>query len=108
MLLVTIAGIFVVSTLIGILSSGIEGKLDELRKGRSQVLETDHTVILNWSPSIFDIISELTIANVSRKKPRIVIMANRDKVEMKTRLRPRCPICATPASSAARATRRPL
>src|SRR6188768_2827829 len=33
MLLVTIAGIFVVSTLIGILSSGIEGKLDALRKG---------------------------------------------------------------------------
>jgi voltage-gated potassium channel Kch len=82
MLLVTICGIFVVSTLIGILSSGIEGKLDELRKGRSQVLEQDHTIILNWSPSIFDVISELVIANESRRNPRIVIMANRDKVEM--------------------------
>ncbi|HXV99971.1 MAG TPA: potassium transporter TrkA, partial [Anaerolineae bacterium] len=37
MLLVTMGGIFVVSTLIGILTSGIEGKLDELRKGRSFV-----------------------------------------------------------------------
>ena len=82
MLLVTIAGIFVVSTLIGILSSGIEGKLGELRKGRSKVLESDHTVILNWSPSIFDILSELSIANQSRKRPRIVIMANKDKVAM--------------------------
>lgn len=82
MLFVTLAGIFVVSALIGVLSAGIEGKLDELRKGRSRVLEQDHTIILNWSPSIFDIISELTIANESRKKPRIVIMANRDKVEM--------------------------
>ncbi len=91
MLLVTIAGIFVVSTLIGILSSGIEGKLDELRKGRSKVLETDHTVILNWSPSIFDIISELTIANSSRKKPRIVIMANRDKVEMEDEIAAKVP-----------------
>lgn len=82
MLLVTLAGIFVVSTLIGVLSSGIEGKLDELRKGRSQVLEKNHTIIFNWSPSIFDVISELVIANESRRRPRIVIMATRDKVEM--------------------------
>ncbi|WP_428429173.1 CASTOR/POLLUX-related putative ion channel [Pararhizobium sp.] len=81
-LFVTVAGIFVFSALIGVLSSGLENKLDELRKGRSQVLENDHTIILNWSPSIFDVISELVIANTSRKKPRIVIMAHKDKVEM--------------------------
>ena len=81
-LLVTIAGIFIFSTLIGILSSGIESKLEELRKGRSQVLEADHTVILNWSPSVFDIIAELVVANKSRHKPRIVVMADMDKVEM--------------------------
>ncbi|TPM37262.1 hypothetical protein [Mesorhizobium sp. B2-3-4] len=82
MLVVTLAGIFVVSALIGVLSAGVDGKLDELRKGRSQVLESDHTIILNWSPSIFDVISELVIANASRRRPRIVVMANMDKVEM--------------------------
>lgn len=81
-LVVTIAGIFVFSALIGVISSGLEEKLDELRKGRSRVLETEHTIILNWSPSIFDVISELVIANQSRRNPRIVIMANKDKVEM--------------------------
>ncbi len=81
-LAVTLAGIFVFSALIGVISSGLENKLDELRKGRSRVLESDHTIILNWSTSIFDIISELVIANQSRKHPRIVIMANKDKVEM--------------------------
>lgn len=81
-LVVTVAGIFVFSALIGVLSSGLENKLDELRKGRSRVLENDHTIILNWSPSIFDVISELVIANTSRRKPRIVIMASKDKVEM--------------------------
>ncbi len=81
-LVVTLASIFVFSALIGVLSSGIESKLDELRKGRSRVLEQDQTIILNWSPSIFDIISELVIANKSRKRPSIVIMAARDKVEM--------------------------
>ena len=39
-------------------------------------------MILNWSSSIFDVLSELAIANQSRKNPRIVIMADRDKVEM--------------------------
>ena len=82
MLAVTIGGIFIVSALIGVLSTGLEGKLDELRKGRSVVLESDHTIIFNWSASIFDIISELVVANTSRKRPRVVIMANKDKVEM--------------------------
>ncbi|HEV7245378.1 MAG TPA: hypothetical protein VGN93_00125 [Shinella sp.] len=81
-LAVTVAGIFVFSALIGVLSSGLDEKLDELRKGRSHVLEKDHTIIFNWSPSIFDVISELVIANQSRRNPRIVIMAAKDKVEM--------------------------
>ncbi|WP_416796957.1 CASTOR/POLLUX-related putative ion channel [Ciceribacter azotifigens] len=81
-LVVTFAGIFVFSALISVISSGLEGKLDELRKGRSHVIENDHTIILNWSTSIFDIISELVIANQSRKRARIVVMAVKDKVEM--------------------------
>lgn len=81
-LAVTLFGILIFSTLIGILGAGVNSKIEDLRKGRSEVLESDHTIILNWSPSIFDIISELTIANASRKRPRIVIMANKDKVEM--------------------------
>lgn len=86
MLLVTLAGIFVVSALIGVLSTGLDSKLDELRKGRSKVLEKDHTVIYNWSASIFDVISELIIANESRTRPRIVIMADMDKVEMEDQI----------------------
>lgn len=91
MLLVTLAGIFVVSALIGVLSSGLEGKLDELRKGRSLVLETDHTVIFNWSPSIFDVIAELVIANESRRQPRIVVMSEKDKVEMEDEIAAKVP-----------------
>ena len=81
-LFVTLMGILVFSALISIISAGLDSALEGLRKGRSRVLETDHTVILNWSPSIFDILSELVIANASRKRPRIVIMADKDKVEM--------------------------
>ena len=45
MLAVTSGCIFIVATLIGIISSGLEGKLDDLRRGRSLVLEDNHTVI---------------------------------------------------------------
>jgi voltage-gated potassium channel Kch len=87
MLGVTLGGIFIVSTLIGILTSGIESQIDELRKGRSLVLEQDHTLILGWSSKVFTIISELAAANESRTRPRIVIVADRDKVEMEDEIR---------------------
>ncbi|MEW5827975.1 MAG: potassium transporter TrkA [Chloroflexota bacterium] len=89
MLLVTIGGIFVVSALIGVLNSGLEVQLERLRKGRSQVLESDHTIILGWSPQIFTILSELVKANENRKKAHIVILAGQDKVEMEEAIRER-------------------
>jgi voltage-gated potassium channel Kch len=91
MLALTLGGLFIVSALIGVIAAGIDTKLAELRRGRSIVLETDHTVILGWSDSIFTIVSELTIANESRKKPVIVILADRDKVEMEDELKAKVP-----------------
>jgi len=86
-LFVTMGGIFIISTLIGVLSSGIEMKLSDLRKGRSYVVEKNHIVILGWSNKIFTIISELCIAGENQKDNCIVILANRDKVEMEDDLR---------------------
>src|SRR6478609_4766491 len=87
MLLVTLGGIFIVSTLIGVLSTGIESKLDELRKGRSLVLEEGHTLILGWSDQVFIILRELAVANANQKNPRVVILADKDKVEMQDEVR---------------------
>ena len=85
--LVTIGGIFIISTLIGVLNNGIEAKLEQLRQGRSFVIEKNHTLILGWSTKIFTIISELSIANENKKKPRIVILAEKDKVEMEDEIK---------------------
>jgi len=91
MLSVTIGGIFIISSLIGTLTSGLESTLDEMRKGRSRVIETNHTLILGWSAKVFSIISELLIANEDSRKPRIVIMADKDKVEMEDEIRSKFP-----------------
>jgi voltage-gated potassium channel Kch len=89
MLFVTLGGIFVVSALIGVLNNAIGGQMERLRKGRSIVLESNHTVILGWSAQIFTILNELMIANENQSKPRIVVLANKDKVEMEDEIRER-------------------
>ncbi len=87
MFLVTLGGVFIISTLIGVLTSGIENKLEDLRKGRSRVIETGHTVILGWSSQIYTILSELISANANQKDSCIVILGNKDKVEMEDEIR---------------------
>jgi voltage-gated potassium channel Kch len=82
MLVVTLFGILIVSSLIGLLSAGVQSRLDELRKGRSFVPERNHTIILNWSAAIFDVISELMVAHARDGRYCIVILADKDKVEM--------------------------
>jgi voltage-gated potassium channel Kch len=82
MLIITVGGLIIVASLIGIISGAFDSKVEDLRKGRSKVLESDHTLILGWSPKVFPIISEIVIANESRGKSFIVVLADKDKVEM--------------------------
>ncbi|KRC54817.1 MULTISPECIES: CASTOR/POLLUX-related putative ion channel [unclassified Nocardioides] len=91
MLVLTIAGLFIVSALIGVIAAGIDARIADLRRGRSVVLESDHTVILGWSDSVFTVISELTIANESRRKPVIAILAPGDKVDIEDEIRSKVP-----------------
>ena len=67
---ITLGGIFIVSALIGVLASGLEGRLNDLRRGRSRVVEAGHTVILGWSPQVFTLVSELAFANRQRREDR--------------------------------------
>lgn len=91
MLVLTVAGLFIVSALIGVIAAGIDARIAELRRGRSVVLESGHSVILGWSDSIFTVISELSIANESRRRPVVAVLADRDKVEMEEEIRAKVP-----------------
>ncbi len=87
MLTITVGGLIIVASLIGIISSAFDSKVEDLRKGRSKVLESDHTLILGWSAKVFPIISEIVIANESRGRAVIVVLADKDKVEMEDEIR---------------------
>jgi ion channel POLLUX/CASTOR len=89
MLTVTAGGILVFSTLIGVIFSGIDQKLADLRKGRSFVVERGHTVIYGWSPEVFPVVAELVKANESRGRACIAILAEEDKAEMEDEIRAR-------------------
>lgn len=86
MMLVTLASLVMVSILIGLLSATIQERIETLRRGRSQVVETGHTVILGWSEQVFPIVSELVLANANRRRACIAILGEADKVEMEEEL----------------------
>ncbi len=79
---VTIGGLFVLSALIGILNNGFSALIESLRRGRSTVIERNHTVILGWSPKIHTLLSEFAAAGANQRNACVVVMASRDKVTM--------------------------
>lgn len=87
MFAVTLGGVFLISSLIGVLTSGVESKMESLRKGRSRVVEKGHTLILGWSPHVFPIVSELVAANENQRDSCIVVLGDHDKVEMEETIR---------------------
>ncbi len=88
-LFIVVFGIFVVSSLIGLIASGIERRVEEMRKGRSEVLEDGHVLILGWSEKIFPVIHELILAHKGQRDSVIVVMADHDKIEMEDEIRAR-------------------
>jgi hypothetical protein len=70
MLAVTAGGILVFSTLIGVITSGINDKLTGLGRGRSFLVERGHTVIFGWSPEIFSVITDARAVEQERRGMR--------------------------------------
>ncbi|MDX1515218.1 MAG: hypothetical protein R3288_00180 [Woeseiaceae bacterium] len=83
-----IAGIVMLSALIAFITTALDQKIYELKRGRSKVIEEDHTLILGWNEQrIVEILRELIIANESEKDACVVILADKDKEEMDDVLR---------------------
>jgi voltage-gated potassium channel Kch len=89
MLTVTLGGIFIVSSLIGVLTTGLENQIAQLRKGRSPIVERGHAVILGWSDQVFVVISELAKANQASRRSCVAVLADLDKVHMEDQIRSR-------------------
>ena len=86
-LVVTLTGIFLAGSLIGLIANAVDQRVERLRLGRSQVLEKAHTVILGWSPQVPEIVSELVVANESEKRACVVILSEVDKAVAEAEVR---------------------
>ncbi|MEV7419681.1 NAD-binding lipoprotein [Streptomyces sp. NPDC089919] len=71
-----------VSTLVSLITNGLNDKVLALRRGRSTVLESGHTVLLGWSDQVFPIVSELVLANANQRRAALALLGPRDKAEM--------------------------
>ena len=82
MSVVAIAGVLFTSVLIGIITSAIEEKIDELKKGNSHVIESGHIVVLGFYPGEYTLIRQLVLAAAG--KPACVVVAedmDREEIE---------------------------
>lgn len=89
MLITTFGGLVFLAGLIGIVSGAFDTKVEELRKGRSKVLEKDHTLILGWNSRVFALVREISLANESRGRASIVILAPGDKIDYEDQIKER-------------------
>ncbi|WP_225823409.1 CASTOR/POLLUX-related putative ion channel [Streptomyces naphthomycinicus] len=71
-----------VSTLVGVVTTGLGDRLAELRRGRSTVLERGHAVVLGWSEQVFTVVAESAAAQDSRGRGVVAVLADRDPAEM--------------------------
>ena len=89
MFLITLGGIFIVSALISVLTTGLDARIDDLSKGRSRIIEQNHTVLLGWSDQVFVVLGELVQANASLRRPCVAILADLTRADMEDLIRQR-------------------
>lgn len=82
----TMGGMCVFALMIGIISDFIGEKVDDLKKGKSRVIESGHTLMLGWSDMSLAIIQQIALANESENGGVIVVLAKNDKEDMETEL----------------------
>ena len=75
-------GLVLFSSLVAFITSQFELVLANMRKGKSSVIEKNHTLIIGFGDRVLEIIRELIIANESEKNQAVVVLSENEKDEM--------------------------
>ncbi|MGA5039429.1 CASTOR/POLLUX-related putative ion channel [Streptomyces capoamus] len=84
--LLALVALVYVSTLVGLVTTGLTERLIALRRGRSTLLERGHVVVLGWSEQVFTVVGELVAANANQRRSCVAVLADRDKTAMEEAL----------------------
>ena len=66
----------------GMCADAISNAMEGWKKGHSDVLESQHTLILGWSDKVISLVDQLCLANESEGGRPIVVLAELPKEEM--------------------------
>ncbi|MFG3490242.1 NAD-binding lipoprotein [Streptomyces sp. NPDC047972] len=86
--LLALVSLLYVSTLVGLVTTAITDRLTELQRGQSTVVERGHSLVLGWSEQTPTLVAELLAAHAQRRSSAVVVLADRDKLDMERELRP--------------------
>ncbi|HSJ43158.1 MAG TPA: hypothetical protein VK923_00560 [Euzebyales bacterium] len=86
-LLVTIFGILIAGTLIGLIANGVEQRVEAMRRGRSTVVETGHVVVLGVSTRLPVVVEQLALAGRGRRSNAIVVLSDLEPVQLNEEVR---------------------
>ena len=73
---VTIFGILVFSTIIGIITTFIAHRVEALRSGKGKIEEENHIIFFNFSIQLIPLITELCVAYAKEKKTFVIVSNN--------------------------------
>ncbi|MEV0451853.1 NAD-binding lipoprotein [Streptomyces sp. NPDC050600] len=85
--LLALVSLLYVSTLVGLVTTAITDRLTELHRGQSTVVERGHSLVLGWSEQTPTLVAELLAAHAQRRHGAVVVLADRDKLDMERELR---------------------
>jgi hypothetical protein len=75
----TLSGVVLFALLIGFVSSSVQDKLGEIRKGRSIVVEKGHVLILGFGEKTLKIIEQIAEGNIAHRDACVVILSSQEK-----------------------------
>jgi hypothetical protein len=79
---IVFVGLFVFAIIIGIISDEITAQVEEVKTGNNKVVESDHTVIVNWNSQLVPLLKQMAVAKSERAgtfdRP-VVLLADVDK-----------------------------
>lgn len=70
---ITIFGILIFSSIIGIITNSISYKIEELRTGKTKIEEENHLIFFNFSRKLIPLLSELCKAYENEKQSFVVV-----------------------------------
>lgn len=83
---ISFGGMLIFALMLGLVSDAISEKVDSLRKGRSEVIESRHTLVLGWSDKLGPMIKQLAVANQSVGGGVVVVLSEREKEDMESEI----------------------